>query len=100
MKSINTEHSIIPIGEFKARASRLLSELKASDVPLVVTQNGRAAAVVLSPRAFDALSERNRLLEAIAAGLADVEAGELVEHGAVEAWLASWGSPDETDPPA
>lgn len=99
MKGINTEHCIVPIGEFKAKASRLLKELKSSHSPLVVTQNGRAAAVVLSPAAFDELRERNRILEAIAEGIADADAGEVVAHEDVKQWLGSWGSADEGAPP-
>jgi len=32
--------------------------------------------------------------------LGSVKAGKTVEEGAVSAWLESWGSPDEKDPPA
>lgn len=99
MKSINTENCIVPIGEFKAKASRILKDLKTGSSPLVVTQNGRAAAVVLSPKAFDDLRERNRVLEAIAEGIADAESGQLIEHQEVKSWLGSWGSSAETNSP-
>jgi len=99
MKSINTEHCIVPIGEFKAKASRLLRNLKSDSSPMVVTQNGRAAAVVLSPKAFDEMRERNRILEAIAEGIADAESGDLVSHKDVKEWLGSWGSNSESNPP-
>ena len=38
-------------------------------------------------------------LEAIAEGLASARAGHLVEHRKVKAWLESWGSEAEQDPP-
>ena len=91
MKAINTENSIVPIGEFKAKAARILKDLKDNDGPLVVTQNGRAAAIMLSPRAFDQMRERNRILEAISEGIADAEDGSLVEHQEIRSWLTSWG---------
>jgi prevent-host-death family protein len=90
---------IVPLGEFKANASRLLRALSESDDPLVITQNGRPAAVVLSPGAFEELRERQRFLEAVAAGLADAEAGRTVEHKKVKEWLATWGAEAERDPP-
>jgi len=31
---------------------------------------------------------------------ADIEAGRVVDHEEVAAWLAKWGSPDETPAPA
>lgn len=99
MKAINTENCIVPIGEFKAKASRILKDLKSGNSPLVVTQNGRAAAVILSPRAYDDLSERNRILEAIAEGIADAESGDMIDHQDVKEWLGSWGSAEELNSP-
>jgi len=96
MKDFNAAHSIVPLGEFKAKAA---SFLKALDNPLIVTQNGRAAAVVLSPALFEEIRERNRFLEAVVKGLSDAESGRVVENAEVKAWLKSWGKPDEMDPP-
>ena len=31
---------------------------------------------------------------------ADVEAGRTISHAAMKAWLLSWGTADETPPPA
>ena len=97
MKDINAVNSIVPLGEFKAKAAAYLKALK--DEPLIVTQNGHAAAVVLSPASFEELRERNRLLESMALGIADVEAGRVVDHADVKTWLLSWGKTNETDPP-
>lgn len=35
-----------------------------------------------------------------AEGLADIEAGRVVPHDEVAAWLDTWGTPDEKPPPA
>ncbi len=96
MKDIHAERSIIPLSEFKAKAA---SFLKALDDPLIVTQNGRAAAVVLSPASFEEMRERNRFLEAVAQGLSDAESGRVAEHAEVKDWLNTWGKSDETEPP-
>jgi len=50
---------------------------------LVITQNGEAAAVAMSPREFDALRARQRFVEEIARGLADVDAGRTQSTAAV-----------------
>lgn len=99
MKDVDTALGIVPLGEFKAQASSLLKKLSGTDQPLVITLNGRSAAVVLSPAAFEELRERLRLLEAVAAGLADAEAGRVVDHKEVVMWLNSWGRTDESEPP-
>jgi predicted transcriptional regulator len=49
---------------------------------------------------YQELRDRQDELEAIAAGVADADAGRTVPHGAVEKWLASWGTAHETKPPA
>ena len=35
-----------------------------------------------------------------AEALADVEAGRLISHEAMRAWLLSWGTPDKLPPPS
>jgi len=100
MKDINVSSGIVPLGEFKARAAKILRGLSAEGEPVVITQNGRAAAVVLSPEAFEEMRERTRVLEAVAEGLADVEAGRVVDHGRVREWLESWGTNTEGERPA
>ncbi len=43
-------------------------------------------------------SEEWRLAE-IQAGIAELDAGQVVGHGRVSKWLKSWGKPGETKPP-
>ncbi len=100
MDEVDVAEGIVPLGQFKTQASRYLRHLREGSTPLVVTQNGRPAAVLLSPAAYQALREREAELEAVATGLADAEAGRIVAHGVVEKWLTSWGRPDERRPPA
>ena len=75
MKHLVVSEDIIPLGEFKARAARILEELRERENPLVVTQNGRPACVVLSPAAFDRMRKRQAFLESVAAGLEDRRRG-------------------------
>jgi prevent-host-death family protein len=99
VKAIRVSEGIVPLGEFKAQAARLIKELKDEAAPLVITQNGRPAAVMLSPRAYDELRERQEFIEAVAAGLADAVAGRVVDHDKVARWLSSWGTDAELEPP-
>ena len=99
MKTIRVSEGIVPLGTFKAQASRFLRELKQEPTPLVITQNGRPAAVVLSPEAYDELQERQELLETVAQGLADAASGRVVDHDKVAQWLTRWGTEDEGEPP-
>jgi prevent-host-death family protein len=99
MNQINVSKGIVPLGEFKTKASKFIRDIGDSDEPLVITQNGRPAAVLVSPAAYQELRERNQFLEAVAEGLADSEAGRLVDHKKVRRWLERWGTDREQGAP-
>lgn len=79
MKPLNVSQDIIPLGEFKARAAGILRELGQRRNPMVITQNGRPACVVMSPAEFDRMRERQAFLEAVAQGLAGLDAGQAMD---------------------
>jgi len=83
MKSVRLAENFVPISEFKAEAADWLRRLAEDGAPVVVTQNGRPAGVLLSPRAFDELTEQARFVAAVEAGLADADAGRTRSHAAV-----------------
>ena len=64
---------------FKRDSAKLLNQIKETGEPLVLTVNGKPAAVVVDPLEYDFLKERERreTIEAIKRGRADVEAGRI-----------------------
>lgn len=80
MRPLRVSESIIPVSEFKAKAAECLRRLERSARPLVITQNGKAAAVLLSPAAYDELTARSAFVQAVEEGLADAEAGRTTAH--------------------
>ena len=90
MKEVQVSDGIVPLGEFKAQAARLLKKIGESGEPMVITQNGRPAGVLLSPREYDRLQERHRFFESIAAGLADAEAGRVINTTVLCERLHAW----------
>ena len=96
MPNLRVAEDIVPLSDFKARASELLKRLAETGAPMVITQNGRAAGVLLSPTEFDALTERARFVNAVAEGLADVESGHVIDHQSMVAEAATrYGSDNE-----
>jgi len=96
MDSLKVSEDIVPLSEFKAHTSKWLKRISRTGAPVVITQNGRAAAVLVSPREFDVLTERARFLRAVADGMADAEDGRLIEHEAMVAETTSrYGSTDK-----
>lgn len=74
-QAFQTAEDIIPIAELKANMSEIVRQLDARPRPLVVTLNGKPAAVVMSPKEYDRLAYQSRFIDSVAAGLADVQAG-------------------------
>lgn len=78
MAAIHISEDIVSLSDFKNNASKMLRQVQASHRPVVITQNGKAAGVLISPAEFDQLTERARFIAAVEAGLADVKAGNVV----------------------
>jgi prevent-host-death family protein len=83
MRAPKISEDLVPVSDFKAHAAELLRRIAETGQPLVITQNGKAAGVVLSPARFDELTERVRFSEAVNAGLADSDAGRVLPHEVV-----------------
>ena len=79
MKRFQVSEDIYPLGEFKSHASSVIRKLRASRRAAVITQNGRPAAVLITPEEFDRLCEREQFIEAVERGLADSEAGRSID---------------------
>jgi len=86
-RTLQTAEDIIPIAELKASMSEIVRGLDERPRPLVVTLNGKPAAVVMSPREYDLLSYKSRFIEAVNEGLADVKAGRTYDADQVFAEL-------------
>ena len=75
---------IVPFTEARAALSELLDEVGARHEHVVITRNGRPAAVMLSADEYDALAETLEVLEdeatldALRESEGDVSAGRLV----------------------
>jgi prevent-host-death family protein len=88
-RTFQTAEDIIPIAELKANMSEIVRGLDERPRPLVVTLNGKPAAVVMSPREYDLLLYRSRFVDAVSDGLADAEAGRTYDGEQVMSELLS-----------
>ncbi|MFQ5709611.1 MAG: type II toxin-antitoxin system Phd/YefM family antitoxin [bacterium] len=77
MKHLNISTDIVPIGEFKASLSKWLKNIQNTGHPLVITQNGRPAGVLLSPTEYDELVYKRHFLDSVNRGLSDAESGNV-----------------------
>jgi len=89
MKNLSIANDIVPVAEFKAGISRWLKTLQGSGHPLVITQNGKPAGVLLSPADYDELTYHKSFLDSVAQGLEDAESGRTYRTGEVKAALSA-----------
>lgn len=70
---------IKPISYVKAHAAEILAELAQTGEPMIITQNGEAKAVLQDVVSYEATQETLALLQIIAMGQKDIEAGRAVD---------------------
>jgi len=68
--------AIIPITDLRQGAAAALKHAKSSRQPVVITQRGRAAAVLLSLEAFERSEHERQLLHLLARGEKEIAAGK------------------------
>lgn len=81
--------STVPLSEAKAKLARILTEVDQLGERVVITRSGRPVGVLLPVDEYEGLLETLEILadpelsRAVRRGLADAEAGALVEHDEV-----------------
>lgn len=80
MASIRFSEDIRSLSEFRANTAAFIAQVQATRRPLVLTQHGRGAAVLLDVGEYERLAERAELLEDIRVAEEQYARGEVVEH--------------------
>ncbi len=83
MRSAALKRDLVPVNEFRSSLAEWLQQLDRTGRPLILTQRGRAAAVVVRPETLDELEEERAMVKLVLQGLQDIEAGALVEDDRV-----------------
>jgi len=68
--------NIVPVSDLRQDAAKVIKQVKDSKEPIVITQRGRAAVVMLSVEAFEQTERDIELLRLLAKGEREIEAGE------------------------
>jgi prevent-host-death family protein len=75
--------NIIPITDLRQDATTILKRVTSSKEPLVITQRGRAAVVMVSMDAYEQSQHELELLRLLARGEKEIEAGKGYDLDAV-----------------
>lgn len=86
MKALKISKDVVTLAEFKSQAATILERVNSSSQPLVITQNGKPAGVVVSPAEFDRIQEQEttRFIAAVHRGLEDIEKNRLMTTAQVK----------------
>ncbi|OGQ90924.1 MAG: prevent-host-death family protein [Deltaproteobacteria bacterium RIFOXYC2_FULL_48_10] len=68
--------NIIPVSDLRQDAANLLKRLNKNNEPLIITQRGRAAAVLMGVEAYEEFEREKELLRILAEGEREVALGE------------------------
>jgi len=75
--------NIVPITDLRQDATSIMKRVTASKEPLVITQRGRAAAVMVSMETYEHSQHEIELLRLLARGEKEIEAGKGYDLDAV-----------------
>jgi len=89
MKTISITNDIVPIAEFKTSISKWFKSLQNTGHPLIITQNGKPAGVLLSPNDYDELVYRKSFLDSVGRGIWDADSVKAYRTKEIKAVLAS-----------
>lgn len=72
--------AVAPITDLKVRSREIVKQIKESGRPVLITQRGRAAAVMESVESYERRQDRYEEIEGILAALREAEKGDLHNH--------------------
>lgn len=66
---------IIPVSDLRQGAADLLGRVRKSRQPVIITQRGRAAAVIISVESYEESEREREMLKRIARGEREIKSG-------------------------
>jgi prevent-host-death family protein len=87
MPKVKPSQDIQPLSTFRANAASLVQQVRETKRPLVLTQHGRSAAVVLDVEEYEAMVEEIELLRDVRQAEYELDSGQGIDSDAAEARL-------------
>ena len=81
---------LIPITDMKRQGGKVLEALRTDRSPMVITEHGRAAAVLMDIASYEAMTRRYEILKGIEAGEQDIAAGRTLTWEEAKVELRKW----------
>lgn len=87
LKAIQLSSDLITVAEFKDHAGTYLDRVQSTGQPIVITKNGKAAGVIVSPEEYDRIYTQ-QFKESVAKGVADGDTGRVISTEELERQLS------------
>ena len=86
-RQLKLDTDIKPVSEFRANAAELIEQVRSTGRPLVLTQRGHSAAVVLDVAEYQQIIDEVELLRDVRTAVGQIDAGKGVSNRAAKAEL-------------
>ena len=80
MQNLRIDQDIKPLSEVRNGMATYIKQIHETKRPLIITQRGESAAVLLDVQEFEAMKEKIELLSDIHSSLNQLEKGEGINH--------------------
>ncbi|MEO8453319.1 MAG: type II toxin-antitoxin system Phd/YefM family antitoxin [Gemmatimonadota bacterium] len=80
MPRVRPTQDIRPLADFRANLAAVVRQVQRTKRPVILTQHGRSAAVLVDAGEYEALVDRAELLEDVRVAEAEVASGNGVSH--------------------
>ncbi len=87
---MDLKRGVIPITELKVHTKEILRRVSQTGEPVLITQNGHSAVLIVDVAAYQKQSDKLRLLEAIARGEKEILEGKGISHEGVHKKTVGW----------
>lgn len=83
MASLRPSTDVRPVTEFRANTSAVIDQMHSTKRPVVLTQHGRSAAVLLDVSVYEGLLDEIELLRDLRVAEEQIGAGKVIPHAEV-----------------
>ncbi len=84
MPRIQLDKDIQPLSEFRSRVAFYFDKVKKTKRPLVITQNGKSAAILIDVSEYESMVEKIEVLEEIKLAESQINSGLEISHQEVK----------------
>ncbi len=80
MQRLKIDQDIRSMSEFRTGIASFLKQVHSTKRPLIITQHGKSAAVLLDAGVFEAMQEELELLQDVQTSINQIENGEEIDY--------------------